>query len=83
MYSVFQYIKYECGFNLFVNLFRIFRIIFTNCTEFMKVISMIHLGNTIIPSSRAVASVGPGGGPPPPDKVLAPPGWPGAVYGEF
>ena len=33
---------------------------------------------------RAVASVGPGGArPPPPDKVLAPPGWPGAVYGEF
>ena len=23
------------------------------------------------------------GGPAPPDKVLAPPGWPGAVYGEF
>ena len=34
--------------------------------------------------TRAVASVGPGGGgPAPPDKVLAPPGWPGAVYRKF
>ena len=33
---------------------------------------------------RAVASVGPGGGgPAPPDKVLPPPGWPGAVYRKF
>ena len=37
-----------------------------------------------IARTRAVASVGPGGGGPgPPDKVLAPPGWPGAVYRKF
>ena len=31
--------------------------------------------------ARAVASMGPGGRPP--DKVLPPFDWPGAVYGEF
>ena len=52
--------------------------------------TQIHYTSNVLPSPnsmstvhRAVASVGPGGGPAPPDKVLAPPGWPGAVYRKF